>query len=151
MMRDEKDRQLNAPFLLFSVPVDGRDKPFRAQALSMADSAVWCPLAVEFQSALQGLTTRADRYAALGDVMAQGIDALKAYPKIENGDRVNWDALTFEQVLAAIESLFEINDPFTQAQSRQGAKIAAMGQQLEMLQKAGVDTSKFTQRLTPSE
>jgi hypothetical protein len=143
-MRSETDRLQNTPFLVFTVEVDGRDKPFKAQALSMADAAKWCPLAAEFNARMQ----TPGSYDGLAEA---GIDVLKAYPRIEQRERVNWDGLTFEQVVHAVNALYEINDPFQQAQSIQMAKLAAMGERMSDLRKAGLDLSKFMPSQTASE
>ena len=150
-MRTSDERKMNSHFLLFRVPVDGREKPFRACALPMRAAAAWCPLAVEFTKRLQDANGAGDRYAALDDVRECGIDALKAYEGIEQGDLVNWDALTFEQVLEAVETLYEVNDPFTQAQNRQIEKLAEMGERMNALKSAGVDLNKFMPPPTHSE
>ena len=150
-MRSDDDRKINASFMLFRVPVEGREKTFRASALTMADAAKWCPLAIEFFDKLKAAQGQADRYEALADVQACGIDALQAYPRIEQGDRITWDALTFEQVIEGLEALFEVNDPFTQAQNREMAKLAELGERMTELKAAGVDLGRFIPSPTPPE
>lgn len=152
-MRSGDDRKINAYFLLFRIPVDGREKPFRACALPMQAAQAWCVLAAEFQDKLQAsaLLPTAEKYAALGDIRECGIDALKAYSYIEHLDKVDWDALSFEQVLDAIEALTEVNDPFVQAQNRHMTKLAEMGERMSTLKSAGVDLNKFMPQQTHSE
>lgn len=151
MSRSGDDRKTNAAFLLFRVPVEGREKPFRATALPMGAARNWCPLAVEFSEKFEAAQAADDKYAALEDVQECGIETLKAYDCIEQGDRVDWDALTFEQVIEAINTLFEVNDPFTQAQNRQMAKLGEMADKLEKMKAAGVDVATYMPSRTPSE
>lgn len=145
-MRSDKDRTMNTPFPVFTIPVDGKEKTFRARALTMSQAAAWCPLAAEFGQRLQrasGLNPEA-RYAELESIEELGIDCLKACPSIENADRIDWKALTFEQVMGAIDEIFEVSDPFARAQRLQLEALEKQVGILGTMGKAGVDISRFT-------
>jgi len=144
-MRSDLDRTMNAPFPVFCIAVDGREKTFRARALTMKQAAEWCPLAAAFSEELsRAMTLNASaRYDVMATLQEQAIDVLKACPSIENGDRVDWEALTYEQILAAIDAIFEVSDPFARAHRVQMEAVEKQTRTIEAMGKAGVDISKF--------
>lgn len=154
-MRTPEDRIANAPFAIFKQAVGGHEKTFRATALPMREAMVWCKDATEFQDQLVKLSAvqGTDKYAELEGIIERGTDLLKAYPAIENGQRANFDELTFEQITEAIDTLFEVNDPFTQARRQQSKRLDELGTRLDMLGKSGVkvDLKDFMKPRMPSE
>lgn len=144
-MRTDKDRTLNTPFQIFTVVVDGKEKTFRARALTMSQATAWCPLAAEFGERLQRASTLNPeaRYAELESISELGIDCLKACPSIENVERVNWEGLTFEQVMGAIDEIYEVSDPFAQAQRKQQQALEKQLGMIGTMGKAGVNISQF--------
>jgi cytochrome P450 len=144
-MRSDKDRSTNAPFLVFVVPVEGKERPFKARALTMAQAASWCPQAAEFGERLRkAMSLNPDaRYAVLAEIQELGIETLKACPSIENGDRVPWEDLTFEQVMGAIDEIFEVSDPFARAQRVQMEALEKQTATLSAMKNSGVDIAQF--------
>ena len=144
-MRSEKDRTMNTPFPVFCIAVDGREKTFKARALTMAQAAAWCPLATEFGQAVQKAMTLNPqaRYEVLAGLQEHGIDVLKACPTIEQADRVDWESLTYEQVMGAIDDIFEVSDPFARAQRSQMEALEKQIGTVEKMKQAGVDISQF--------
>lgn len=133
---------MNAPVLLFTIPVDGREKKFKARALSMTESGAWCPLAKSFNAAFsEALESEADTV----DVLEQGIDALKQYPRIEQADRIDWDEVTAEQLVYAINTLLEMNDPFTRARIRRAEQNEKNMEAVSMMHKMGLNAGQLTE------
>jgi len=136
---------MNAPFPVFCIPVEGREKTFKARALTMKQAAEWCPMVVGFTEELQRATglNQYTRYEVLASLQEKAIDLLKACPTIEQSDRVDWDALTYEQLLAAIDEIFEVSDPFARAHRIKMEAVEKQTRAIEAMGKAGVDISKF--------
>lgn len=146
-MRTEQDRISNAPFELFTIPVEGREKTFKAQALTMKEAMVWCKEAVAFDLKVQrhASSTSMTKYDDLSDLMEEAEELLRSYPRIENAKLINFDELTFEQALGAIDRLFKASDPFTRSQELQAEKVKLLGERMAVIEKTGMklDLGRF--------
>lgn len=149
-MRTEQERLSNAPFDLFEVPCEGRAKMFRAQALTMKQAMTWCKQAAEFDAKVQrhASSMNVNKYDELAELMEEAVTIIKAYPRIENGHRIDFEELTFEQALGAIDRLFKASDPFTRSQDLQAEKIKVLGERMRVIEKTGMklDLTKFAKQ-----
>jgi hypothetical protein len=82
--------------------------------------------------------------------MQAGIEVLRSYSAINQIDRVDWDALTAEQIADSISTLLDVNDPFVRAQSRKAQEEADQLEMLRAIKEMGI-TGDQIMELTESQ